>query len=294
MPKECPKTLTSHTLNESVGLGTKFLLNNQKEEGNFNYEYNWITKELNKDDNQVRQAGALWALALIYNYRPNQEVLTGLKMGFEFFDRHTKESDSGRKWITYPNELSGRTGTVALVTLSIIETLRAPKYLDVGFQKRLESDLDKYLKFLVSVRTGKGRFHKSYTYEEGRGFGRSPSPYFDGESLLALVKAAKYLGKDELRPLIIESADAMYELHVVKALKRDPDSKKTKGFFQWGAMSYFELATSGWQETEKYAEIVIDLADWMIDVHCTLERTRNTAYAYEGIIHAYEIAQQWG
>ena len=159
VPKECPKTLTSHILNESLGLGTKFLLNNQKEEGNFNYEYNWITKELNKDDNQVRQAGALWGLALIYNYRPNQEVLTGLKMGFEFFERHSKESDSGRKWITYPNELSGRTGTVALVTLSIIETLRAPKYLDVGFQKRLESDLDKYLEFLVSVRTGKGHFH---------------------------------------------------------------------------------------------------------------------------------------
>ena len=30
----------------------------------------------------------------------------------------------------------------------------------------------------------------------------------------------------------------------------------------------------------------------MIDVHRTLERTRNTAYAYEGIIHAYEIARR--
>ena len=29
----------------------------------------------------------------------------------------------------------------------------------------------------------------------------------------------------------------------------------------------------------------------MIDVHRTLERTRNTAYAYEGIIHAYEISR---
>ena len=59
-------------------------------------------------------------------------------------------------------------------------------------------------------------------------------------------------------------------------------------------MSYFELATTGWKDTEKYADIVIDLADWMIDVHCTLQRTRNTAYAYEGIIHAYEIAKQRG
>ena len=32
----------------------------------------------------------------------------------------------------------------------------------------------------------------------------------------------------------------------------------------------------------------------MIDVHKTLERTRNTAYAYEGIIHAYELARVTG
>ena len=43
---------------------------------------------------------------------------------------------------------------------------------------------------------------------------------------------------------------------------------------------------------EKYGDYVIDLANWMIDVHKTLGRRRNTAYAYEGIIHAYELAVQ--
>jgi hypothetical protein len=294
VPKQWPRTLTRNILNKSLDLGEMFLLNNQKAEGNFNYEYNWITKELNKDDSQVRQAGALWGLALIYYYRPNQNLLSGLRKGFEFFKRYSKESNDGRKWITYPNELSGRTGTVALVALSIIELLRSPTSMHAGFRQRHESVLEKYLKFLVSMRTKKGYFHKSYTVEDGTGFGRSPSPYFDGESLLALIKATKYLGRIELRPMIIESAYAMYDLHVVKALKTDPDSNKTKGFFQWGAISYFELATTGWQGTEKFAGMVTALADWMIDVHCILERTRNTAYAYEGIIHAYELARQSG
>ena len=57
-------------------------------------------------------------------------------------------------------------------------------------------------------------------------------------------------------------------------------------------MVFFEIATSGWPNTEKYGDYVIDLANWMIDVHKTLERTRNTAYAYEGIIHAYQLAVQ--
>ena len=30
----------------------------------------------------------------------------------------------------------------------------------------------------------------------------------------------------------------------------------------------------------------------MIDVHKTLKRTRNTAYAYQGIIHACELVRQ--
>ena len=39
-------------------------------------------------------------------------------------------------------------------------------------------------------------------------------------------------------------------------------------------------------------DIVIELSDWMIDVHQTLLRGRNTAYAHEGIIHAYELARR--
>ena len=41
---------------------------------------------------------------------------------------------------------------------------------------------------------------------------------------------------------------------------------------------------------EKYGDYVIRLADWMIDTHKTLWRKRNTAYAYEGIIHAYQLS----
>ena len=288
--------LTYEILGDSLDLGTQFLLNNQKPEGNFNYEYDWISKKMNEDDNQVRQAGALWGIALIYNDSPDKKTLAAFKKGFEYFKNHSKETKDGRKWIVYPNDAVGSTGTTALVSLSIIDFLRADedasnKGISVEFRKELEDDLEKYLDFLVSVRIENGLFYKSYSLESGEGFG-SHSPYFDGESLLALVKAAKYLNKNDLIPAILQSAEAAYESYVVEALEKDPDSKDTKGFFQWGCMAYFELASSGWDDTKKYSDIVISLADWMIDVHRTLERTRNTAYAYEGIIHAYELARR--
>ena len=42
------ENLNCDILDVSLLLGTQFLLNNQRPEGNFNYEYDWINKEFNK------------------------------------------------------------------------------------------------------------------------------------------------------------------------------------------------------------------------------------------------------
>jgi UDP-N-acetylmuramoyl-tripeptide--D-alanyl-D-alanine ligase len=281
--------ITCNILNKSLELGTQFLLNNQKPEGNFNYEYDWVNQLMNTADSEVRQAGALWGIALIFNNNPTKRLHEAYEKGFQFFENYSIENN-GSKWIDYPDiQRSGRTGTVALISLSIIDFLRSEYDIDQEFQDKLISDLDKYLKFLISLRLENGQFHQTYYINNGTGYG-SPSPYFDGETLLALTKAAKYMNKNELIPLILETANSTYNTHVIEALLQDPDSSTTKGFFQWGCMSYFEIVTTNWKYSNKYSDNVIYLADWMIDVHRTLERTRNTAYAYEGIIHAYEIA----
>ncbi|MDH3585415.1 MAG: hypothetical protein OER86_14525, partial [Phycisphaerae bacterium] len=121
-----------------------------------------------------------------------------------------------------------------------------------------------------------------------------PNPYFDGESLLALAKAARYLGRDALRPLIIESAEAMYGRYVLRALAEEPDSDMTKGFYQWGSMSFFELVQAGWPGTEAFARRTVELAHWQIDVHRTLEQLGNTSYAHEGLVCAAELARGIG
>jgi UDP-N-acetylmuramoyl-tripeptide--D-alanyl-D-alanine ligase len=97
-----------------------------------------------------------------------------------------------------------------------------------------------------------------------------------------------------MRPLLEESAEAMYQAYVVEALRQDPDSDLTKGFYQWGSMALLEMYDAGWDRHEEYAERCIELAHWMIDVHRTLERRRNTAYAMEGLICAWELARRTG
>ena len=291
-----PEPLNRAILDRSLELGTQFMLNHQKPEGNFTYIYDWVEKTYDSGDNQVRQAGAMWGLATIYNDSPNPEVGAAVEKAMEFFIQNSRLTLDGHRYVTYPGANIGATGTVALCALAHIDYLRAARsqITEEKFQNYRQL-LEEYLGFLISARIQMppqaGLWHKSYSIAGGYRYGKA-SPYFDGESLLALIKAAKYMGREDLQPIIIASADAGYRHNIQEALQEDPDSSITKGYYQWSSMVFFEIATSGWHGTEKYGDYVIDLANWMIDVHETLKRTRNTAYAYEGIIHAYQLAVQ--
>jgi UDP-N-acetylmuramoyl-tripeptide--D-alanyl-D-alanine ligase len=92
----------------------------------------------------------------------------------------------------------------------------------------------------------------------------------------------------------MSSAEAGKRLNIDEAREDDEDSDTTKGYYQWSSMAFFELATSDFPETRGYGDTVLDLADWIIDTHHILTRTRNTGYAFEGIAHAYVLAKQRG
>jgi hypothetical protein len=281
-------TLDHKILNESLALGRQFLLNNQKPEGNFNYEYDFVDRTFTEGDNQVRQAGALWGISLIHKDNPSNETLTAALKALDFFDNISAETTSGGKYIIYPDDRQGSTGTVSLISLTLIELLQAKP--DLPNYEKYEADLNKYLDFLISLRLENGQIASKYSHETGEATA-GPSPYFDGETLLAFTKAANYMNRQDLKEMILESAESMYEENIKKALKEDPDSNTTKGFYQWSSMSFYEIYTSGWDDVDKYADYTIDLAYWMIDAHETLTRTRNTAYAYEGLISAWELAR---
>ena len=123
----CFKRLTREILDQSFELGTQFLLNNQQPDGNFTYEYDWIKKTYIRGDNQVRQAGAMWGLALIYQEEPTPEIAAAVEKAMKFFEQHSKITPDGARYVVYPGDSQGRMGTVALCALSYIDYLRAAK-----------------------------------------------------------------------------------------------------------------------------------------------------------------------
>lgn len=288
----CSKVLSRAALEESLKLGSSFLVANQLPAGNFEYEYDWKSKHSSKDDNQVRQAGALWGLALLYFHSPSKELVAALESGFNFFEKNSRLSDHGARYVVYPGDGVGKTGTVALIALAYIDYLRAAApTLPASKMASHRQAMDGYLSMLLKLQRSDGLWYGGYSLKNGAPEG-APSSYSDGEALLALIKAAKYFGRSDLKEPIILGAKAGTRANIDQALKVDPDSPITKGYYQWSSMAFFELSRTNWDGVAEYADRLLQLSDWMIDVHKTLNRTKNTAYAYEGLIHAYVIATE--
>ncbi|HYP87785.1 MAG TPA: hypothetical protein VEQ59_06520, partial [Polyangiaceae bacterium] len=289
---KCERHLTRSVLEHSIELGTRYLLAHQRADGSFDYEYDWRTKSLSPDDNEVRQAGALWGVALLHGEKPTPELAAAVERGLAFFDEHSQTAKGGVRCSAYSGD-TGIIGTVALVALAQIDYLRAARELPAERRALLEQRLGEYLKMLARAVHPSGLWFNNYEVATCKPKGE-PSPYSDGEALLALVKAAKYLGHRELLPLIMAGAAAGKRLNIDEARRADADSDVTKGFYQWSSMAFFELATSDFPDTRVYGDTVLELADWIIDTHHILSRTRNTGYAFEGITHAYALAKQRG
>jgi hypothetical protein len=288
----CQKQLNRATLDASLALGTRFLLAHQKPAGNFDYEFDWKAQQLSEDDQETRQVGALWGLTLLYQQDKRPELAAAIERALGFFDENSRRvKKGGARCLVYPGSSAGRAGTTALMALSLIEYLRAAPDLPSDKRTLLETRLNEYLKMLLRSVHPSGLWYAEYDVKNCKPRGE-PSSYSDGEALLALVKAAKYLDRKDLLPDIMAAAAAGKKINVDEALAQEPDSDVTKGYYQWSSMAFYELATSEFPDVAVYGDTVLRLADWIIDEHDILTRTRNTGYAYEGIIHAYALAKQ--
>lgn len=286
--------MSAELLNETRQLGCSFIENWQLEGGNFRYMYDWVDGTWVEDDHQVRQAGSLWGIGTCYRYEPKESTKAVLDKGLKYwFDRTIPGPVEGSLMMKYGDEHWLHSGTVALVALAIIEYLKTEAPMDEAYKAELTAKLDGYMKFLVWMQRNNGQISDRFDHRTNKRRERS-SPYYDGETLLAMTKAARQLDMTELVPVIEKAAPAMAKTYTIKSWMKDRDSNQTKGFFQWGSMSFAEYYVAGWKDKELFADVGLSLGWWMIHTHRTLSRRRNHAYAVEGLIANWRIANLRG
>jgi UDP-N-acetylmuramoyl-tripeptide--D-alanyl-D-alanine ligase len=289
-PSDFTPRLTRPLMLQSLALGCDNLVKNQRPEGNFNYEYDWVARQQSKDDNQVRQAGALWDIALCHQFAPNDQTRAALDKGLAFFFAHDKPAPYGGAMSVYPGQNSVDTGEVALLALTLIDYLSSDQALAPERRQELDGRLDGYLQFLKGMQLPAGNI--SYRIEPGLAE-RAPNgiSYYDGETQLAFVKAVKYLHKTEYLPILQKALARTAPLYTVESWRKQLDSPDTKGFYQWGSMTFTEYADGGWEKAPVYADTTLALAWWQVHTHNILHKPANTAYAFEGLASAYHVAR---
>ena len=296
VPGQCDGVLPRSLLDESLVLGTEYLLRNQRPEGNFRYAVDAVTDRAVNKDYSVHQAGAAWRLAMIHavepeldGARPRLDLAEAMRKTIEFFDTRSRRTIFGGRYVRYPGERKGRIGVVALVLLAHLERLRgASDDTPIGQMSETTDHIHEYVKFILGSRQDDGQFHEYYDIENGDRYG-DPDPYDEGQILLALTEAATELKSRELQETALEIAELGYQKYV-EEVQPDTDTRLAKRYYPWAGLAYFELATEKWGDAEKYGQRLLDMADWFVDTHKPLDRSENTAYAYHVMVPAYRIA----
>lgn len=283
--------LDRELIDHSLTVGKQFLLAQQRPEGNFNDNYDWLADSYDGDTNQVRQMISLWGLALLYQDAPGAELAAALERGITFLIRHSPRAENGARYVIYPEASFGYTGSVALAALTLIDTLRALDPAADGYADNKQL-LDSYIGALAELYRY-GVWFKGYHIKDHSPDGTDLA-YHSGAALLALVKAAKYLGYRQLWPAVQEAADVGRRRYIDQALAADPRSQVSNHYFVWAMSAYFELAESGREDAGLWSQRALELADWMIDGYRVLEHGGNNAPSYQGIVYAYELARRAG
>jgi len=276
-PTLVPKTASRDQLAEAVRLGVGYLVAAQTPEGDFTYAYDWVANRIVPDNNLVRQAGAAWVLALAYEHDPS--LAPAVERCLAYFDRGHGTTPDGGRYVRIPGHARDGIGAIALVALAELAYVRAGR----GDLAEHSTRLDGYIEFLLEARRDDGLLAGMYATDDGSHAG-NPSPYGDGEALLALAMMARYRDRADLRAPLAELARAAVRGH----------ADQTKAFYQWGTMAFVELIGAGWPEFRPYGQTIFDMTDWELDVHHLLRRSHNVAYALEGLIPAAELARSLG
>lgn len=136
---------------QSFQQGVTWLLAQQNPNGDFCYSRQVVSAKPGLDNNIVRQAGALYALAHAYHYAPQPQLAKTLTLGWQYFLSQS-QTENNRTWIQTGPVI--KTNATSLVILSLLEAQEAGLRLS-QLQKRW---LNRLINFVLSCQRSDGSF----------------------------------------------------------------------------------------------------------------------------------------
>ncbi len=234
--------VTAKRIYRSIQEGARWLLNNARPDGKFNYEYFPNTDRYSKSYNAVRHAGTLYGLFELYRNFQEPSFLAAAEKGLPYLYKNIRRPGRERGLLALPDGRSWPTGAAALGLLAFIHM---PPDIRPEDYRRYEEGLGEFLLRMIDER---GWVFEGYLAYKGADKVVKEPLYYPGEAMLALSLLYHQTGEDRW----LEGAEHIAERQIRKFYRtRSADHWVIQGLYQ------LYLAT----KEDFYAEACLSMAD---------------------------------
>lgn len=215
-------SLDNDTIRSAITKSANYLVKTVKEDGTFEYRINMDPSvKVGKSYNILRHAGTIYAMAMFYQLRPDDNMRSAIERAGKYFRDEVVgpvpgKSNMSAAWSNPGDSPGGKPFQAKLGGTGLgLASLLSIEKISPGFTPI--DDLRKLGRFIIYMQEKDGSFYSKYIPSKGGYQGDWKSLYYPGEAALGL---AMLYEKDPAKEWINSSAKALEYLALSRRGKR--------------------------------------------------------------------------
>lgn len=263
-PAQDPADLALELLAERAKLAVSYLQSAQRDDGLFNYEYDFLSGSFSTADSQVRQAATAFAVAEYADVFDDAAAAETARTALRGLVTWSIPFQGGA--------LVSRTGELveAQIAATSFALLAELMFFSATGDDTFEPDRQAWLRALMQLQRPGGGFWRSPWSEE-------ESDYYNGETWLALAHYHRLFPEEEAAGEALAKA----EDYMIERYGEEPGNQ----FVHWGLMSASVRYST--TPSERLAAFIASLSEaYLHDVHAEFDPDANRCSGVEGLAAA--------
>lgn len=277
-------------VSDSIRSGQNWIVQAQKPNGLFLYEYNIAEARAVEADNIVRQIGTFWALIQSHRHHPTKASANAIDRFRKGIDAFIVEAKAGAAEVAFiRHQELGKLNSVALYTVALLDLEKAGFMLS----PREKELLPKLVHGMREMAHTDGGFW--YIYYLPQTYNRI-TPYGTGEALYALAKYYNATQDKKNMRWVYDTFKRYYARYIVPA--EHFRKSENAGFFSWGIYTLSEISQQMPVDYHAYVRPILDRAfDFRANNSrcqgkgCLFDTQVTDAVFLEGMVEAYRMAK---
>ena len=194
---------------EASVMGGLYLVNCQRPDGSFNYQYDPLEVTYSGNDNMLRQLGTTYSVLLLYKNYPHELFLEAGELAMGYAERHVAYIDEDTAHVVHDGDSKLGGTALAILCYVMFEKVADERYGDT---------LDALGNFIIFSQMESGEFDNYYMMDgkipvEGDKYYHKHTDYYPGEAFLALSFLYQHTREEKYKDCWDRAYDHYYEYY---------------------------------------------------------------------------------